>query len=208
MAIAINTVIKALLIVGVLVIIVWAAFTLIIPLFTEFVSEELTSQEEQYYQNNFEILIENIEKCKLFENVNCVCEGFPSFPGTFKGNLYLESQAINMELSLKSGTTVYASQKIEDVYITGVLVENSGLNFAKVRNEIDIYSKKWINFDKSPPLFDRENLNYFLGLGLGEPKVIDSRIYKDHEGIIHFLLSYDKTPEIELRLSELEKCSE
>lgn len=204
-----ETIIIAVMSVVILVVAIAILITFWNPL-TEWIrGEQLPEQTIQETKSNLDSFVSNVEKCKLAKGTNCVCEGFTNWPGSFPkdSKLFFTSKGKDMEINWSFRNKVLSSAKLYNTRITGVLIEKQSINFDKVRNDIDIYNSKWIDFAKTPPIFDREGLNYVLGMGLGEPKVIDSRIFKDDKGIIYLLLSYNKAEEVEGQLKQLQKCS-
>jgi hypothetical protein len=206
MALPVNTLIKGLVVLGVIVIVLVAAWYLLPKLFHAITGDQLPPEMQEEYETNFENLVENIKDCKNTADTACVCDGFPNFPGTFKDKLYFVSQARDMEVRLEVGTTIFDSEKIEGVYITGILVEDTGLNFDYIKDKIDIYAEKWVDFDKNPPVFDRDGLGLVLGQGLKEPIVVDSRIYRDEYGVLYLLLANEKSLQVQSKLNGLRKC--
>ena len=169
---------------------------------------EISQEEQEFYESNFDKLETNILACKVNPDTNCLCEGFPSFPGTFKGKLHFTSEGRDMLMELEINKNTMSSTRLQDVYVTGVLVEKQGLNFEEVRTKIDIYFQKWIDFTKEPPRFDREGLDKGLFWGREEPGVVDSRLYKNEQGIIHIMLANDKSPEVQYIINGLKECGE
>ena len=93
----------------------------------EFFGIDLSGEEKQEYTNNLNIFAENIQNCMAIQDSDCVCEGFPDFPGSFKGKLYLISQGRELKMELRVNENPFYLTEVPDAYITGVLIEKQEL---------------------------------------------------------------------------------
>jgi len=111
--------------------------------------DDLPASDQLEIDTNFNQFIENIKTCADMEDSECLCDGFPNFPLTFRPEcrLQLEQKGSSLTISLLFNTKKALSADIEQVKL-------GALSF----------SKKW---SESP---------YFKQLG--EKKIIDFKLLK------------------------------
>ncbi len=199
MSLAINKIITWALIIAAIIAVV-VGFSFLYPKIA-FAFTEMPEEIKENVQNNFDSMNSNFEKCRNMQDNGCLCEVFPGFPASFTQNnkLYLTEQGKDMKVELIYENKVYFTQVIPNILITGVLIENQQLNFDKVKNEIDIYGKKWIDFSGNPlPTFNRQGLN-------NNPGVMSGFVYKNQDKL-YLLLSYQTKEQTDSFINTLKKC--
>jgi len=187
MAEMMRNVTRAIIAIAVIIVVaalVFGFFRQILPMFRE---EALGFETQQTSESNFDILIDNIEKCRGFLDSDCLCEGFINFPGTFAKN----SQVLIEELSDKKtrinwsyNKKSYKSSTIEDLKISAIFVDT--------KRETSYLSEKIINFANEPPSFEQEGLTRRMPIRRYYPRIMSSKLYKKDDGI-YFIIDFGKT---------------
>lgn len=166
--------------------------------------EKLTNEEQTEFKNNFAAVTANLEACKEMQDKFCLCEVFPNFPGTFKGELQFVSEGKDTNLVLKIGNQEYFSDKIEDLFISSLDLGEQTDFLNIVPYSRDNYAKRWINFEKNPPKFDNAGIGGFLKTA--EPNLVSGFMFKEDKDL-YFILSERKPEEVKFVIEDLKICS-
>lgn len=168
-------------------------------IFPIFMGENLGMEQEQHFKDNFDTLIGNIEKCRSYQDNDCLCEGFPNFPGTFPTNSEIDIEEINRNTHLK---WIYKNKEYKNATL-----ENLKLSVLLFPEKEQYYIlKKTINFEKEPPEIIQENLKKGL-LNNINPRIINGQLYKSVDGL-YLLAHYDykKITEIDNLINSIKNC--
>lgn len=190
-----SSVIKAIIAVSVIVLVIaiaWIFFQRIYPLLQQ---EELTLELKEEAEHKFENFISNIKVCSNAENINCLCEGFSNWPGSFQNGILLTITDLGSktEINLSYGKNIIKSEVIDSVKFSAVYGN---------KNPVIFENKKLIDFEFEPPHYIQEGIDK---KGYGSKAVISSYFYKS-KNRINFIIGLDK--EKALELEKLKKCSE
>ncbi len=187
--------IKALAVIIIVIALVLIFFRNILPIFKE---EALSPETEQHYKDNFDVLISNIEKCRTLQDTKCLCNSLPSFPASFAtgSKLLIEEISRNTYINLTYKNKAYKSAIIKDLKLSIFLLP-----------EKKYYQpKKTLDFSKEPPEIAQDGLSKFLRK---KPRIISGQLYKN-EDALYFLAFYEykKTEELNEMLDSFKKCGE
>jgi len=202
-----NNVIKGAIILGVIVITLLFLIPIfseqIIPGFQNLFGIKLSNVQIQGSNKNFNILIENINNCYLSEDINCLCEGFPSYPATFPLNtkLNFKIEGTDTIIGLYSGKTRLFEEKTMASVLTTIIIENNEKQTFDFNTALNNYNFNNKNLDYS------KNLPFLSSSTLKEgPKLISGSLYKERLDRIYILLSND--PNIQkLNMDEIPYCN-
>ena len=167
---------------------------------------KLPAQAQESGSSNFDTIKSNIEACKKFTDINCVCDVMPSWPGTFVKNsrlVILESNK-KTQLNWTYNDKAYRNVTIDDLAINAMIFPDRTVVAYEPRKEIDWASE--------PPMLWQQNLGSkgFLGIGKKEYKVVSGHLYKASLSNTLFLLISDKPSnqlsQLEPELKALKKC--
>ena len=162
-------------------------------------AETLGMEQEQHFKDNFDTLIGNIEKCRSYQDNDCLCEGFPNYPGTFPTNSEIDIEEINRNTYLK---WIYKNKEYKNATL-----ENLKLSVLLFPEKEQYYIlNKTINYGKEPPEIIQENLKRGL-LSNINPRIISGQLYKSTDGL-YLLAHYDykKTTEIDNLINSIKNC--
>ena len=176
-------------------------------IFPIFMGENLGMEQEQHFKDNFDTLIGNIEKCRSYQDNDCLCEGFPNYPGTFPTNSEIDIEEINRNTYLKwiYKNKEYKNATLENIKLSVLLFPEKKEYYARSKN---------IYYKEEPPEIRQDGLTkkYWHGaFGAIKPRLISDKLYKD-ENVIYFIASYNyKDNEIEQinnLLNSIKKCED
>ena len=177
-----------------IVVVIVIAFGFFRPLYAELMGNQLTKEDEQKNQDNFDSFINNINNCLAFSDSDCVCDGLPNYPGSFS----IDSKLIITELpnhktqiNLTYEKKTYRSHIFSDTKISGILY---------TKEEINYRTKKEVDFSKEPPLFKQEGSKKGMLWWSKNLMVVDPFLYKKDDGI-YFIIGYEKP-----KLTQFKKC--
>ncbi|UZE93800.1 MAG: hypothetical protein IB618_03470 [Candidatus Pacearchaeota archaeon] len=184
----------AVIVIAVVVLILLGFFN---PLYAAIRGGKLNIEQQQQNEDNFDVLISNIDKCLSLQNNDCVCDGLPNFPASFVQNsnlVFTELPGRAVEITLTHGNKDYKSTTLSDLKISAI--------FYETKQEVPYRIKKVVDFSKEPPLFKQEGSKKGALWWSEEINVISPFFYKKQDGL-YFVISYEKPPII-----QLERCAE
>lgn len=165
----------------------------------------LQQQAEHANDNSFNKMIANIERCKAMTEINCLCEVFPSWPGTFARDskiTFFELPNKITQVNLSYRDKIYRNVTIANIKINGMIAPDKIVTAYVMKKDLD-----WRN---EPPIFLQEGYTKTLIAGK-EYKVVSASLYKGSLSDTLFLLisdmSQDKLSELNPFLSSIKKCS-
>lgn len=193
----VNNVIKAIIAVAVIVIVILFLLGFFNPLYEAIKGKDLTTQEAQMNNNNFDTLINNIALCQAQQDSECVCEGFAQFPGTFA----IKSQ---LQITELAGRKAAINLTYKGKNYHGYIFENLKISavYYDTKAEVPYKTQKTIDFSKEPPLFKQEGSKKGDLWWQEEMKVVSSMLYKKQDGI-YFIIGYEQP-----KLQQFRKCGE
>lgn len=171
----------------------------------------LPKEAEETSKNNFDIVVENLERCKAITETNCLCEVFPSWPATFAKNFQLQiTSDKDTQLNLVYGKKTRKNATIENLIINAQIIETKTPVWAPT---------KTIDWKEEPPLFVQQGLESeeipIIGplvktlFGKKHYKVVSNAIYKTEHSF--YLLISDKQkkdlPKLEPIINSIKNCS-
>ena len=181
-----NNIIRAIVafaVICIMIAIVFLYFKQVLPWIKE---ETLSSEEQEHAESNFDALIDNIEKCHAFEDNDCVCEGLPNFPGSFKVNSKLIIKEIankKIQVNLTYNNKNYKNVVLDNIKISAI--------HSKTKERLPYKAEKSIDFSKEPPEFMQEGTARrwtFLTLRTHYPRLMTGMIYKSND--LFFIVDY------------------
>lgn len=148
----------------------------------------LPKEAEEASKNNFDIIIENLEKCKALKETECVCEVFPSWPATFAKNYKLVIRNVGKStiLELTYDKKAHKNATIDNLLTKAQITETNTL--------LHLAPTKTIDWKTEPPLFLQAGVGSSggpFGIGKHEYYVISNSVYKK-EDALYFLISNKK----------------
>ncbi len=196
-----SNVIRAIIIAAVIIVIGALAVIFFNKVLPVIIGEEISLEDQQQNENNFNKLIENIENCYINEDDDCLCEGLPDFPGSFLKNSKIiikqkNNEEIEINWTFKKKT--YKNQILADIKISAIYFDT--------KEKVTYGIKKTINFETEPPTFEQ------IGLEKGVfkkyyPILMTGKIYKkDNE--IYFIIKYIDYKNPTLRDPDIRICGE
>lgn len=203
----INNVIKASIIVAVIVLVVIFFVPLfsnqIIPWFNETFNVQLSDVQQKGSNENFNLLMDNIEKCYFSEDTNCFCEVFPNYPGTFPTNtkLNFKIEGTDTTIGLYAGKTKLFEEKTNAVIFTNLVIIKDGKQEFDFQTALNNYESndKNLEYSKEPP---------FLSTSLIKegPKLISGLIYKEGNERLYLLTTKDNNIK-SLEMKDIPYCN-
>lgn len=204
-----NNTIKAIIALGVILVIVAIVFLFAKQVLPVFRGENISSKEQEQAQTNFDILIDNIKKCQEYKNSDCLCEGLPNFPGSFPTKSKIVAEEVfgkKTRISFVYGKRTYINKTMENLKINAILI-NKGIR------DLSYLPYKEIDFKHEPPYFKQDNLGW--GHGHFRKVVISSYLYKkdnkDNEvNEIDFIIGSNKdltNKEIKEKIKQIKMCN-
>lgn len=164
----------------------------------------LPKEVQEESENRFDTVIRNIERCRLSNNNDCLCEVFPSWPAAFvkDSNLAINSNVKNSTFNLLYKEKPLKNATINNLIISAKEIENLG--------NVPFKEKKEISWKTEPPLFVQEGVGkkglWLVKIGKKEYKVISSSLYKYNNELYLLISSSDSMQEIENKLKTINKC--
>ena len=144
-------------------------------------------------QNKFDAMSNNIENCAYVSDDNCLCEIFPSWPGTFATNSKLKisfsENKTQITLTHPSKTKPLKNSSFNNLLFSAKEIETM--------QNIPFMSAKEISWEKEPPLFVQENIK--------KQNIVSRYIYKE-KNTFYLLISNKKESEIQSKLNEMKLC--
>lgn len=166
----------------------------------------LPKEAEEASKSNFDILVENIEKCRALTETNCLCEVFPSWPATFAKDYKLAIAAAGKrtQIDLIYGKRVHRTIALDNLLMSAQIIET--------KSYVPLVPTKTVYWKSEPPLFIQEALGSsgFVSIGKKEYKVVSGSLYKSEQpDMLYFLISSkpkEKLSELEPALVAIKKC--
>lgn len=158
---------------------------------------ELLKETQEANEHNFDIVVQNLEACRSFQQTDCLCETFPSWPATFalNSNMTVETVGKDVNLSWGYNKKTWKNATIKNLMITAKEIETM--------SNIAFIPTKEIYWKENPPLLLQSNVKGY--------RVISGSIYKGAEKDALYLLvskkPRDKLNELEPKLNSMKKCT-
>ncbi|MEM4153094.1 MAG: hypothetical protein QXK80_03200 [Candidatus Pacearchaeota archaeon] len=147
----------------------------------------LPKEAEEASKSNFDIMVENIERCNSLKENDCVCEVFPSWPATFAKNYKLVIRTVGKStiLELTYDKKIHKNATIDNLLTKAQIIETN--------KPLHLVPTKTIDWKTEPPLF--------LQTGVEKNKyyVVSNLVYKK-EDALYFLISNKPTTEVDIRM--------
>lgn len=157
----------------------------------------MTQQEQEASENAFDVVVKNLENCAAISNTNCVCDIFPSWPGTFARNYRLAFTTTGKDTytELIYGKKSYKNSTLKNIGIAARVVETGAVSPVLLKKELD-----WRD---EPPIFVQEGYKNYISASL--------KAYKgDQPGVLYILITNlpkERLSELGPRLNELKSCN-
>jgi len=165
----------------------------------------LPKQAELSNDNSFNKMIANIERCKTMTETDCLCEVFPSWPGTFARDSKITIAELPdkiTQISLSYRDKIYKNTTMADIKINGMIVPDKLVTAYTIKKELDWRSE--------PAIFLQEGYKKTMPWGK-DYRIVSSSLYKGSLPDTLFLLvsnmPQDKLSELNPFLSSIKKCS-
>ncbi|MCX8193803.1 MAG: hypothetical protein N3G19_00335 [Candidatus Pacearchaeota archaeon] len=146
----------------------------------------LPKEAEEQSKNNFDIMLENLEKCNSLKETNCLCEVFPSWPATFAKNYKLVIRTIGKStvFELIYDKKIHRNATIDQLLTKALIIETT--------TPTHLFPTKTVDWKTEPPSF-------LQGKASGKtPYVISSSLYKK-EDALYFLISDKKNAKTDIK---------
>lgn|GEM_PF-2674033 len=157
---------------------------------------KLSPQEQEASESTFDVIVRNIENCKATAKTNCLCEIFPSWPGTFSQNfkLTITTSGRSTTLQLVSGKKTYRNATFENMGISALAIDTFQF--------LPLSLEKTIDWKDEPPLYLEEGYKNY--------RVVSNGLYKGSQPEILYLVITNKPKsqlqELEPKITSLQKC--
>jgi len=189
----VSNVIRAIITIAVIIIVLTIFFLAYQKLYAEFKEKELSEEEKQKTESNFDLFVANIERCLSYAESECLCEVFPNWPGTFAKDIVIEIEEKNNEASIK---VVYKGKTIKNKTIKKLRLSAIFTNRVKVKYK----KEKQIDYRVEPPYYIQEDITKGLHI---DKQVISPYVYKTKEAL-YFIIG-DKRSNVK-GIEALRKC--
>lgn len=157
-------------------------------------------------QNNFQLLLTNIDKCLASEKTNCLCAGIEEYPGSFARNtkLYFTGIGTDTEITLRSGNTIISNNTKKTIISSTLFVPASGsteqyFDYNTMAHNYDNIREKWVDYTKEPPFFGNKNIK-------SGPFLISGKFYKKANDRVLYLIFTEKE-ETKLNEANIPSCT-
>lgn len=165
----------------------------------------LPKEAEENGKKNFDIMIENIQKCAVMADTDCICEVFPSWPGSFPKNSQLEIEIAGKDTRINwtVDKTTFKNATLNNLKISAIILPE----FEGEIEEKDA-SRKIIYFGENQfPEFQQEGLKQGLWPKQYWPKLVSNALYKgfnsNNPNTLHLIVAVRNW---ELKLQAFRKC--
>jgi hypothetical protein len=108
------------------------AWTKIGPWFKSQRSSSLDTDTKDQLALNFQNFVENIQKCAVSSNTDCICYGFPGYPATFHSNAILV-----IDKQIKNITLYDKKEQLKTQHLDNLPIEVSSINLDSTLTQLN-----------------------------------------------------------------------